>query len=927
MIIPKATYRVQFNYQFTFAQAKKIVPYLKLLGISHIYASPIFKARKKSMHGYDIVDLSALNPELGIPDFDMLTEELRNHGISWIQDIVPNHMACDSENTMLMNILEYGEQSPYYRFFDIDWNHPYENMHGRVLIPCLGKFYAECLEQGEISLRYEHESLSINYYEMHLPVKIESYHRVFEHAVPKLEEKIGKNHPLVLQYIGAVNLFKALETNGEMHNRFEHVAHAKHMLWKISQNDEHIRTCVDEMLTEYNGEKGIAHSFDLLDELIARQRFRLSFWKVATEEINYRRFFTVNDLISVRVEDRPVVEKTHAYIKQLVSTGKIQGLRIDHIDGLYDPAEYLAYLHEQFPDTYIIVEKILDLREDLSVRWPVQGTTGYDFLNFVNELFCCRQNNEKCTVIYTDFSSIHKSYEEILVEKKRLIIGKHMAGNIDNLAQYIKKISSKDRHGNDITLYGLRRGLVEVMTHFSVYRTYIRGKNFSKIDRMYIRKAIEKAREESYGLFHEIDFIENLLLLQYDDSLPEADKELWLHFVKIFQQQTGPLMAKGLEDTLFYLYNRLISLNEVGGDPARFGITVKDFHNFNKKRRELFPHTLNATATHDTKRGEDMRARINVLSELPDEWEQKIRHWQVLNKDKKKKIKNTAVPDANDEYFFYQTLIGSLPFVEEQGYVERIKQYVIKAVREAKVHTAWIKPDQAYEEAYLAFVDAVLHEDEHNNFLQDLKKFQQIAAWYGIHNSLSQALIKMTVPGVPDFYQGCELWDFSLVDPDNRCRIDYALRTSYLEEIIKKEQDIPLLIDELYQQYADGRIKLYLIYKTLALRNSNPELFQKGSYIPIDVEGLHKDSITAYMRRYEQSSILIIAPRLLNSIIKPNEKPLQDVWQDTRLLLLPEAPSAWINTITGQYLASSSNGIMIAEALSLFPVCILKNKI
>ena len=488
---------------------------------------------------------------------------------------------------------------------------------------------------------------------------------------------------------------------------------------------------------------------------------------MAAEEINYRRFFCVNGLISIRVEDEQVLNYTHGLIFDLIKRRVITGLRIDHVDGLYDPASYLQKVRGRAPATYIVVEKILNLNEDLPPLWPVQGTTGYDFTNYVNELFCQKENERAFSRIYAGVTGLKNSYEEVARDNKKLMIQEDMASDVHNLAQLLKNISSRDRHGSDITLNALQRALTEVLAVFPVYRTYINQVVVSENDRKYILEAVDRARANFPALLHGFAFVRRFLLLDFPDYVSEEEKRDWLHFAMRFQQLTGPVMAKGVEDTTLYVYNRLLSLNEVGGRPDHFGCSLEEFHKFNTKKRDLWPDSLNATSTHDTKRGEDARARINVLSEMPDEWLKKLRTWIRINRGKKKRVHGLAVPDRNDEYFLYQTLIGAWPFsdAEYPEFIERIKAYIVKAVREAKVHTAWLKPDTEYENAYVSFAEKILARSEANEFLKELIPFCRRVSHYGILNSLSQTLIKITSPGVPDFYQGTELWDLSLVDP------------------------------------------------------------------------------------------------------------------------------------------------------------------
>ncbi|MFH1874150.1 MAG: malto-oligosyltrehalose synthase [Pseudomonadota bacterium] len=925
MHLPLATYRIQFNANFGFSDAKKILQYLADLGISDLYASPIFKAVKGSNHGYDVVDPNLINPELGgIEEFESLVAKLKNHHLFWLQDIVPNHMAYNSDNLLLLDVLENGEKSPFYNFFDIEWTHTYAGSRGRLLAPFLGNFYGEALDKGEIKLHYGENGLAVRYYDNSFPLNIESYQKVFTLNLSQLEQTLGKHHPELIKFVGTVYTFNSAITEADSIKRTEQICSSKKMLWQIYNNNIDIKNFIDQTLSTYNGQAGNPQSFNLLDELLTSQRFRLSFWKVATEEINYRRFFNINQLISLKAEDENVFAYTHELIFKLIAENKISGLRIDHIDGLYAPTKYLELLKQKTNNAYIIVEKILELKERLPDFWPIEGTTGYDFLNYVNGLFCQRRNERKFNRIYAKHTHQHLEYDDFVSDKKRLIIGKHMAGDIDNLAHLMKRISGIDRYGRDITLYGLRRALVEIMAFFPVYRTYIDEENFSRSDQNYIKDTINKAKQRAPGLFYELSFIEKFLLLEFADLLNESEKKLLLHFVQRFQQFTGPLMAKGFEDTFLYIYNRLISLNDVGSNPGKFGISIKEFHLYNKKRG-LFG--LNCTSTHDTKRGEDVRARINVLSEIPDQWEAKLKLWRKINRDKKALVNKKNKPDENDEYFLYQTLLGAWPFdpAEIPEFGNRLKEYIIKAVREAKVHTAWLKPDSDYESTYLSFVDKLLWDSDDNLFLNDFKQFQKKIAFYGIFNSLSQTLLKIAAPGVPDFYQGTELWDLNLVDPDNRRPIDFSKRQNYLNEIktrsvLQKTE----LIKDLLANKEDGRLKLFLIFQALQARNTHADIFLNSTYVPLEISGKHKEHIIGFARKLDQKWLIILVPRFLTSLIQENVPPLgNEIWEDTQLILPTGAPRNWQDIFTDQKININEH-IQIGQILNQFPVAMLK---
>ena len=932
MHIPTSTYRIQFHSKFNFNQAKEIVTYLADLGVGDLYASPIFKASKGSTHGYDVVDPTILNPELGTEsDFNDLIAQIQQRQMGWLQDIVPNHMAYDSQNLWLMDVLENGKDSEFFDFFDIHWNQAYEEMEGRVLAPMLGDFYANSLERGEIKLNYQEKDLSIDYFGLRLPLKIESYLTFITHNLGILRRELGREHPDFVKFLGILYLLKSIPEETKGRERLDQINFVKSTLWETYTQSPEVKQFIQNNLKEFNGEVGHPESFDLLDKLLNQQFYRLSFWKVGAEEINYRRFFTVNELISVKVEELKVFKQTHELISRLVAENKFNGVRIDHIDGLYNPAQYLTRLRELLGNAYITVEKILELEEDLPPDWQIQGTSGYEFLNYVNGIFCCSKNKLEFSKIYHSFTGLSNNYENLVYEKKGLILEKNLAGDLENLVQILKRISSHTREGSDFTIYGLRKALFEVLVLFPVYRTYVDENGISDTDEQYVIQTIKAAKKKAPLLINELDFIQKVLLLEYEDFRSKTQREEWLHFVMRSQQLTGPLMAKGVEDTLLYVYNRLLSLNEVGGNPSHFGIELDLFHQFNRDKVAKWQHGMNTTATHDTKRGEDVRARLNVLSEIPQEWLQQVNMWREINQA----YKQEGMPDANDEYLLYQTLLGTYPFEENElaDFGDRLKDYILKAVREAKVHTAWLRPDEEYEQAFLNFIDRCLDArslascadagshrllDDKSDFLQQFKPWQQKIAEYGIYNSLSQVLIKNTAPGVPDLYQGAELWELSMVDPDNRRRVDYQKRKEFLQDIkARSSQNILQLIKELIATKENGKIKLFLTHQLLTARKKYSELFQNGDYQPVEVTGKHKDSIVAFSRNYEDKTIVAIAPRFLTGIIDPGQLPLgMEVWLDTSLKL---GDRDWHNSIDGQ----TTRETAVGKILQNFPVALL----
>ncbi len=861
MHIPDATYRLQFNAGFGFAAAREIVPYLAELGISDIYASPIFYAEEGSTHGYDVCDPDRLNPELGTEaEFDDLIGKAKDLSLGWLQDIVPNHMAFSGRNERLMDVLKFGPKSSYGEFFDIDWGHPAFN--GKLLAPFLGSHYAQCLENGEIELRAAGGWVSMGYYGLVFPLSF--------------------NTSFCLEKKGAARTYTAADIPG--------------------------------------GTAG-------LDRVIAGQFFAPSFWQRAGEEINYRRFFTINGLISVRVEDEKVFRETHRLIFDLVNSGKVTGLRVDHIDGLYDPGEYLSRLKAGSGGAYTVVEKILDLAEDLPGDWPVEGTTGYKFLNYVNGLFCRAENEKIFSRIYRDFSGSGQDVPRMRREKKRLILLGQMGGDLDNLARLLAAISADTLHGRDFSFAGLREALAEMLCAFPVYRSYVDGRGVRPADVSYLGETVERAKAACPSRTAEIEFAGTVLKR---DGPPPDRPEGALHFIRKFQQLTGPLMAKGFEDTLLYNYNRLISLNDVGGDPERFGICPSVFHGYAEQEAARRPHALNATATHDTKRGEDARARINVLSEIPVEWDRCVNLWSVLNEPKKRKKGGVPVPEPNMEYFLYQSLLGSYPLEEQErtGFTVRVTDYMIKAAREAKTATNWDRPDGPYEDALAAFIRDILDPALSREFLDAFLPFQETVAWFGMYNSLSQVLIKIAAPGVPDFYRGTELWNFDFVDPDNRRPVDFQTRQACLDDMkVRWEKDPHGLISDLLADRRDGRVKLFVIWRGLQARKELRPAF-RGGYIPVKCSGIRKHNLISFLREGEGGRALVIAPRFFTSLAPPGRLPAgtatgTDVWHDT-YISCPHS-GVWTDAFTGRQVTMRENA-MVGDILAEFPIALLTSR-
>jgi len=962
--IPVTTYRLQFNRHFRFQDAKRIIPYLFALGISDLYASPYFKAREGSLHGYDIVDHNSLNPEIGTEEeYNEMTEELRKYGMGQILDIVPNHMCIASrENLWWMDLLENGPSSIYADFFDIDWDPVKRELRNKILIPVLGDQYGNVLENQDLRLIFEEGAFFVCYYEYRFPIIPKTYIDILQHRIKDLEGLLSPEDPHFIELLSIMTALNYLppctETRKEkIDERYREKEIIKKRLRDLCHKSSEVRAFIDENVKIFNGIRGVPQSFDLLDQLLNKQVYRLSFWRVATEEINYRRFFDINELGAIRMEKPGIFEETHRLIFRLIREGKVTGLRVDHPDGLYNPLEYFQLLQRHcfihicagsagspdsnFKSLYIVGEKILIRGERMPEDWPIFSTTGYVFLNTLNGIFIETAHAKAFDEIYTRFIKAKLNFVDIVYEKKKLIMKVAMSSEVNTLGYYLDRISEKNRHTRDFTLNSLIAVIIEVVALFPVYRTYITAAGVTDRDRRYIEIAVSRAKRKNPAVSESVfDFLKAVLLLNYPADLTENDRREWLDFVMRFQQITGPVMAKGVEDTTFYIYNRLVSLNEVGGSPDRFGTPLEAFHGQNIERIKFWPHALIATSTHDTKRSEDVRARINVLSEIPDEWHDCLIRWRRWNKKKKGLVEGQAAPDPNEEYLLYQTLVGAYPVEPMDGarrdeFKKRIQDYMVKAVREAKINTSWISPNTPYEEALIHFTDTILSNTPDNPFLKDFEPFQKKVSGYGMYNSLSQTLLKITSPGVPDFYQGTEIWDFSLVDPDNRRPVNYETRMRMLKEIKERESEIPLpeLARELTVHKEDGKIKLYLTCKALNFRREKRELFEKGEYVPFEAKGEKANHVIAFSRVLNDARAIIIVPRFLTGLVpQPQDPPTgRDIWGDSFLVIaVGEDGEHYRNVFTGETVTvSQCNGVHVlylSEIFSNFPVALLERE-
>jgi (1->4)-alpha-D-glucan 1-alpha-D-glucosylmutase len=924
-----ATYRLQFNAAFTPEDARKLIPYLRDLGISDCYASPIFAARKDSSHGYDVCSFERINPSLGgEAAFAKFARKARRAGMGVLLDIVPNHMAADLANDWWRDVLEKGRQSKYAAWFDIDWNPPDPELKDKVLLPVLEDECQKVIGSGKIRLVLHKNKFGVAYYDRTFPLSPASRRNLKQEA-----------------------------------SRYGNA----------------------KVLRKYNDHQDAAGR-TAVEQLLERQNYKLAFWRLASEKLNYRRFFDFTDFVCLRMEDPDVFKAAHALVFSLIKAGNVTGLRVDHPDGLWNPKQYFERLQalakgvarhpraglpraitstnwrsaavsaaactgissdpehpQRFAQSklaaagtaalhqglYVVAEKILTGNEHLPQDWPVHGTTGYDFLNHLNGLFVDPRSEKRFDSLYAKFTGLSGNFAHAFRIGKRKVLTTSLKGELTRLAYQLKGLTGS----HNFSLEDIRAAIREIIVHFPVYRAYIteRSPKPAKAEENYINHAIGETLATCTEINSQIlRLLRSVLLLKH----PGARTVRLRHFVMRFQQLTGPVTAKGLEDTAFYNYNRLISLNEVGGDPGTFGTSVTKFHEHNARIARNWPHTLLATATHDTKRGEDARARINVLSEFPSEWGEALERWSNLNVDKKTNVDGEPAPSANDEYLFYQTLIGAWPAAEKYSVssvhrfrkelTQRVLAYMMKAVKEAKSHTSWLDPNEEYEKALEKFVATTLDEKSSKKFLNDFESFQKTIAFFGYFNSLSQLALKMTSPGVPDLYQGCELWDFSLVDPDNRRPVDFDLRKEILQQVQSVAAKGRNGIRKLLAQPETGTVKMYLLWRALELRNSHEQLFEQGQYIPLEATGEHAAHVIAFAREYKGRCVVTVAPRLIAALCKKRKTPPlgEAVWSNTTVRLHSRA-ARFRNVLSGDLISASKSELQISDILRSFPVGIL----
>ncbi|HEX2120928.1 MAG TPA: malto-oligosyltrehalose synthase [Thermoanaerobaculia bacterium] len=879
--VPLATYRLQLNAQFTFRDARRIAVYLAELGITDIYSSPILRPRKGSMHGYDIVDAMSLNPELGTDeDLTELHGELDRLGMGFVLDIVPNHMAASHENAWWMSVLENGPQSRFLHYFDIDWR------DNKVLLPILGRPYGEALASRELVLGYDADGFFITYYDKRLPLAPQSYHLILRECVDAVPaEGVGVEVRDLVQNDGVI-----------ANSRF-----LKETLARLHDTSEAFRAALDAAVAHFNSD------IDLFDGLLAAQWYRLAYWRIASETINYRRFFDVTDLVGVRVENPEVFEARNRRILDLIAEGKVTGVRIDHIDGLYDPANYLTKLQLRLGDPatdvaeqfYVVVEKILAPEETLPASFRVAGTTGYDFLDMANNVFVDPEGLQQLTRFYHAYTGLTKEFADVVYERKKQVIEQLFSGEMRALGVHLGMLAEADRNARDFSPSELQTALLEITACMPVYRTYMRDGHASDADCAFIARAIAEARRRTQGHVDErlLNFLELVLLLKPPPYIA-GERERWTVFVMRWQQFTGRVMAKGVEDSAFYNYNRLISLNEVGGEPGRDDLDpVGELHARNERIERDWPYTMNATSTHDTKRAEDVRARISVLSEIPEAWPREVSRWTRMNAP----LKRDGVPHPNEELLIYQTLVGMWPLDDHEvaGVPERLRAFLEKASREAKTHTSWLAPNGDYESALKDFATAIL---EHPPFREPFRRFARRIAFHGFLNSLAQVVLKIASPGTPDFYQGTELWDFSLVDPDNRRPVDYSRR---IELLTKLRTPAALL-----RSWIDGGVKMFVTARGLAARAEHAGTFLGGAYRAVDTT---TPNAVAFTRG---DDVLAVVPRLTTRLVKPPRLPLGEVWGEHRL----DLEGRWRNVFTDEVVED----LALRNVFASFPVALFE---
>jgi (1->4)-alpha-D-glucan 1-alpha-D-glucosylmutase len=923
---PTATYRIQLQADFGFQQAADLLDYLHALGISHLYASPIFQARKGSTHGYDIEDPNQFNPELGGQSgVDALAQRLHNLEMGWIQDIVPNHMVYSGGNPLLADVLENGPRSAFYEFFDIQWDHPAPELRGAVSAPFLGEALEVLLDKGQIRLELTAGGLRVRYYDLYFPLALDAYPRVLcaDRACTKESAALAAHEQELQRRVDRLVQSARIY---DVQARRQALMDAKGELWTLYSNNRQVKAGLDERLQRINDQPFQTGLADLLEH----QHFRLRHWTTAARQINYRRFFDINELITLRQDLPEVFDFTHHLIKQMVGKGVITGLRVDHVDGLGDPAGYLNRLRRRFGDLYIVAEKILGPEEDLA-DWPVQGTTGYEFAARMNALFCSSDFEDRLTGLYRQFTGARDDFAEISRQCKKKVLADQFSGDLHNLVLKWEAAMQVGSEPSPQRRKELEAALSEMLIALPVYRTYLACSEANENDQALLKQVLADAQAQRPDLSSVLGDIGSWLVSVRKSQATMTGK--WItgthrrSALGAFEQLAAPLTAKGIEDTALYRYNRLAALNEVGCNPDRFGASPQEFHAFAAQRQETWPHSLNVLSTHDTKRSADVRARMLVISELPEEWENHLKQWRECNAPHMGQTDGGPVPDPEMEYLLYQTVAATLPMDRAHlpDYRRRIIDYITKAAREAKQRTSWLAPAEGYEQALAAFVERILDPQAGTcSFVEMISPFAARIAHYGFFNAMAQNLIHLTAPGIPDIYQGTELFDDSLVDPDNRRPIDFQRRRLYLREIEKGyHSDAPALVRQLMDQRYDGRIKLYAIWVALQLRRRYAALFQQGRYVPLTVEGGKQHHAVAFARVADPYWVMAIVPRMPAGLVDYGKDPLgPSVWADTKVRLPSKAPVQWRNMMTREVVPAVEY-VLLGQVFKHVPVALL----
>ncbi|MCA6108395.1 malto-oligosyltrehalose synthase [Bradyrhizobium cenepequi] len=907
--IPIATYRLQLTADFDFDAAAEVVPYLKALGITHLYASPFMKARKGSAHGYDVVDHTQFNPELGgEAGFERLSAVLRQHDLGLILDFVPNHVGVHfDDNPWWLDVLEWGPTSPHAASFDIDWEQlPYRG-RGGVLLPILGSFYGQALERGAIELRYDagEGSFSAWYFEHRLPIAPERYGEVLRTIVREADAAESD--------AGKAILALASRYRGLRHPNRREAPDFKAELKAIAGAAE----IIARGLSAYRAGEGRPQQTLALHHLLERQHYKLGHWRLASSDINYRRFFDINNLAGIRVEDAGTFEAIHLLVKRLIAEGKLQGLRLDHIDGLFDPAQYCQRLRRLIRHAqgggrpfYLVIEKILGEHERLPALAGVHGTTGYEWMNAITQALADGNGLEPLDEIWRQISNQSPRLAPVLREAKRRVLETLLTSEFTVLWRLLARIANGHYSTRDFAADSLRQALELYVLHFPVYRTYLTASGPTPHDRALIAETVARARTDWFaadeGIF---DFLKDALTMDLikpgraTHSAPRVRR-----FAQKVQQFTGPMMAKSLEDTTFYRYHRLLALNEVGGDPAAKGLSIDAFHEMMQRRANEWPHGMTATATHDTKRGEDARARILALAEIPGEWTSAVSRWKVLNAPHLVVEGEFRAPSATSEYMLYQALLGAWQ-PDDPDFLERMQAYALKASREGKQETSWLNPHQAYEAGLKTFIERILDRSRSADFLNALETLARRLSLLGALNSLSQLTLKAMLPGVPDFYQGTEFWDFSLVDPDNRRPIDFAARASALAALEKPDWT------QLVREWAEGRLKLAWTRHLLRLRTELPDVFTQGNYLPLEASGPHSDHVIAFARQWERDAVIVVVAKSFAPFTEVGR-----VWPNA------DAFDGAV-TIKGYVTDAGENELRLSTLFRHLPVAVLKAKV